>query len=764
MVFLRATSIKRKLTLLVMLTTTVALLVAAAQFIVNDVRDYNRRVVADLDILARIIGENCTSAIEFDDAAAAAQTLGALKAKVNMLAAAVYAKDGKLFAPYLGSATAGERVVPATAPVPGHHFLKRRVVLCRSITKGDAVVGSIYLDYDLIEVRRRVAQNCAVVAAMLLISGLIAFFVSSRLQHGISKPILDLAQVANVISEKRDYSVRATKQTEDEIGFLIDCFNGMLAQMQKHEKALREVNDQLAKSETRALAATEAKSQFLANMSHELRTPLNAIIGYSEMVQEELADAGQEQCIADLQKIHTAAKHQLGLINDILDLSKIEAGKMTLFLETFEPARTVREVAATFQPLVGKNGNRLEIDCPADLGTMRADQTKVRQILFNLLSNAAKFTEKGTIRLKVWRLPTLNSQPPTLNFAVSDTGIGMSPDQVSRLFQAFIQAEASTTRKYGGTGLGLAISKKFCEMMGGKLSAASELGKGSTFTVTLPVEVQEAAPSARAVVAPSAGTSALAAGLLGSTILVIDDEAAARDLMQRALAKEGYRVETAASGPDGIALARRLKPAAITLDVMMPGMDGWAVLTLLKADPVTADIPVVMLTVVDDKNLGFALGATDYLLKPIEWDRLTAVLQKLRGRAVGSQILIIEDQPDTRELLRRAVEKQGWEVVEAENGRIGLERLAQKAPGIILLDLMMPEMDGFAFMEELRRRPEGRRIPVIVVTAKDLTEEDRRRLNGSVVQILEKGGYTTQELLDEIQRLLSYVAEEANLI
>jgi CheY-like chemotaxis protein len=301
-------------------------------------------------------------------------------------------------------------------------------------------------------------------------------------------------------------------------------------------------------------------------------------------------------------------------------------------------------------------------------------------------------------------------------------------------------------------------------MMGGKLSAASELGKGSTFTVTLPVEVQEAAPSARAVVAPSAGTSALAAGLLGSTILVIDDEAAARDLMQRALAKEGYRVETAASGPDGIALARRLKPAAITLDVMMPGMDGWAVLTLLKADPVTADIPVVMLTVVDDKNLGFALGATDYLLKPIEWDRLTAVLQKLRGRAVGSQILIIEDQPDTRELLRRAVEKQGWEVVEAENGRIGLERLAQKAPGIILLDLMMPEMDGFAFMEELRRRPEGRRIPVIVVTAKDLTEEDRRRLNGSVVQILEKGGYTTQELLDEIQRLLSYVAEEANLI
>jgi CheY-like chemotaxis protein len=295
-------------------------------------------------------------------------------------------------------------------------------------------------------------------------------------------------------------------------------------------------------------------------------------------------------------------------------------------------------------------------------------------------------------------------------------------------------------------------------MMGGQLTVASELGKGSTFTVSLPVEVAESARSGQAVLTPAAGAPAGLAGRSSSTILVIDDEASARDLMQRALSKEGYRVETAASGPEGISLARRLKPAAITLDVMMPGMDGWAVLTLLKADPATVDIPVVMLTVVDDKNLGFALGATDYLLKPIEWERLIAVLQKLQGRAVGSQVLIIEDDPETRDLLRRAVEKQGWEVVEAENGRVGLERVAHQAPGVILLDLMMPEMDGFTFMEELRRRPEGRRIPVIVVTAKDLTEEDRRRLNGSVVQILAKGGYTTRELLDEIQKLLNHVA------
>jgi signal transduction histidine kinase/DNA-binding response OmpR family regulator len=772
MFFLRATSIKRKLTLLVMLTTTVALLVAAIQFIVNDVRDYRRGVINDLEIVARITGENATSALDFDDPKSAAQTLVALQAKPNILVAAIYAKDGRLFTSYLADGQP-ESALPPRAPAPSHQFLHRHLLLCQSILKGRSRVGTIYLDFDLIEARMRVARNCAVVAAMLVISGVIAYFVSRRLQRGISKPILDLAEVANAVSERRDYSVRASKQTEDEIGFLIDCFNGMLAQMQKHEKALREVNEQLAKSETRALAATEAKSQFLANMSHELRTPLNAIIGYSEMVQEELEDARQTQCIADLQKIHAAAKHQLSLINDILDLSKIEAGKMTLFIESFDPARLVREVAATIQPLLSKNGNRLEIDCPVDLGTMRADQTKVRQILFNLLSNATKFTERGLVKLCVKREDGKHAEMQSaaisdtnphhssrIRFHVSDTGIGMSAEQVDRLFQAFIQAEASTSRKYGGTGLGLAISKNFSQMMGGELTVQSELGKGSSFTVTLPIMVQESgAPAPAAAAAPALPPRPVAEH---STVLVIDDEPAVRDLMQRVLTKEGYRVETAASGPDGIALARKLIPAAITLDVMMPGMDGWAVLTMLKAEPATANIPVIMLTVVDDRNLGFALGATDYLIKPIDWDRLITVLQKLRGHAVDHRILIIEDERDTRELLRRAVEKHGWEVVEAENGRIGLERVAEKPPGVILLDLMMPEMDGFAFMEELRRRPGEAQIPVIVVTAKDLTEEDRLRLNGWVTQILEKGGHTTAELLSELQKLLTYAADEAN--
>jgi signal transduction histidine kinase/CheY-like chemotaxis protein len=753
MALFRAASIKRKLTLLVMMTTTVALVVAAVQFILNDLRDYRRRSVNDLKILAHIIGDNCISPLKFDDAEFAKQVLAGFQAKPNVLAAGVY-KNGKLFAPYLAAGQPAS-VLPLQEPLEGQHFQNGGVVLCRPILKGTEKLGSIYLDSDLSDVWSRVAWNCAVVAAMLVISGIIAFFVSTRLQREISRPILDLARVANVISEKRDYSVRAVKHTNDELGFLIDCFNSMLGKMEKHEKALREVNEQLAKSETRALAATEAKSQFLANMSHELRTPLNAIIGYSEMVQEELEEVGQKQFIPDLQKIHAAAKHQLNLINDILDLSKIEAGKVTVFVETFEVPGLVEEVATTIRPLVLKNGNRLEIDCPADLGTMRADLTKVRQVLFNLLSNATKFTQHGLIRLEVRRDPGTELQPGMFRFAISDTGIGMSPEQVGRLFQAFTQAEASTTRKYGGTGLGLAISKKFCEVMGGDLTATSQLGKGSTFTISLPVEIPEAPRQVRPMLAPEAAAATSPADSLGAAILVIDDEPAARDLVQRALTKEGYRVETAASGPEGLAMARRIKPAAITLDVMMPGMDGWAVLTVLKADPATADIPVVMLTVVDDRNLGFALGAADYLIKPIEWERLMAVLEKHRPRLNGSRVLVVEDDPDSREMFRRAAEGHGWTVVEAENGRVGLQRISDAVPGVILLDLLMPEMDGFSFIEELRRRPDCRHVPVIVVTAKDLTDEDRRRLHGHVVQILKKGGYSTQKLLDEINRLLT---------
>ena len=497
-----------------------------------------------------------------------------------------------------------------------------------------------------------------------------------------------------------------------------------------------------------AEVATRAKSAFLANMSHELRTPMNAILGYSEMLMEDAEDQGQEDFIPDLQKIHTAGKHLLGLINEILDLSKIEAGKMDLFLETFDVAGMINDVASTLKPLVEKNTNHLQVHLAPDLGTMHADLTKVRQSLFNLLSNASKFTQNGTITLDA--APEVRDGARWIAFRVVDTGIGMTPEQIDKLFQPFVQADASTSRKYGGTGLGMTITQHFTKMMGGEISVASEPGTGTTFTVLLPAEVKPV-PLAP-VPQPEAGEPKFLAGL--NTILVIEDDPGARDLLTRFLTKEGYRVETAAGGEAGLRRARELHPDVITLDVMMPGMDGWAVLSELKADPGTADIPVVMLTIVDDKNLGYALGAADYLTKPIQRDRLLAILKKYCPPPEPATVMVVEDDIETQEVIRRLLEKAEIQVVVAENGRVALERLAESQPGLILLDLMMPEMDGFQFVDHVRQHEAWRAIPIVVVTAKDLTAEDRRRLNGYVTEIIQKDSRGQEELLAEVSKMV----------
>ncbi len=486
------------------------------------------------------------------------------------------------------------------------------------------------------------------------------------------------------------------------------------------------------------------KSEFLANMSHELRTPLNAIIGYSEMLEEDAADLDGGRLVPDLQKINAAGKHLLELINAVLDLSKIEAGKMDLYLESFSVSGLIRDIAAVIRPLAEKNGNRLEVSCATDAGEMHADLTKVRQALLNLLSNACKFTERGAVTLTGAR--ERDGTGEWMVFGVSDTGIGMTPEQMTRLFEEFSQADAATTRRYGGTGLGLALSRRLCRMMGGDIAVTSEAGRGSTFTIRLPatvtgVRVEPVATAPHETGAPG-----------GPAVLVIDDEPAARELMERFLTREGFRVVSAAGGEEGLRLARELRPHAITLDVMMPGMDGWAVLSALKADPELADIPVIMLTMVDDRNLGYALGASDYLTKPVDRERLIAVLRRYRR---DLPVLVVDDDAGFRELMRRVLEREGYTVTEADNGRAGLDQLREHLPGVILLDLMMPEMDGFEFLDEFRRHEAWRAIPIVVVTAKELSAEDHERLNGGVARILQKGASSRESLLVEVRELVA---------
>ena len=530
----------------------------------------------------------------------------------------------------------------------------------------------------------------------------------------------------------------------------------------------KETERQLQQARDAAESANRAKSAFLANMSHELRTPLNAIIGYSEMLQEDAVDFGYDDITPDLNKIQTAGNHLLDLINNILDLSKIEAGRMELYLEAFNVPLVIEEIGNTVRPLVEKNRNQLAISVDDSVGVMTADLTKMRQALFNLLSNAAKFTEDGTVSVRVWQASDESDQS-WIYFEVRDTGIGMTTEQMQEVFKEFQQADVSTTRRYGGTGLGLTISRRFCLMMGGDITVESEVDQGTTFTIVLPEVVQDDTDDADDD-ALTFDTEAVEDDIIptslnlleGSSILVIDDDSNVRDLIQRTLERVGFRVLLATNGTDGLRLAREFKPAAITLDVMMSDMDGWSVLANLKADPDVADIPVIMLTMVDDKRRGFALGADDYMTKPIDRKRLVNLLMKYRrnkgqtDRLAPGTVLVVEDDVAIRELMVRTIDRNGWQVQAANNGLEAIDYLqtATSLPTLILLDLMMPEMDGFEFINALQDVESWRDIPIIVLTAKDLTSDERRDLSGRVEQVMTKQTYSREELLTEIQALI----------
>jgi adenylate cyclase len=429
-------------------------------------------------------------------------------------------------------------------------------------------------------------------------------------------------------------------------------------------------------------------------------------------------------------------------------LSKIEAGKLDLNMETVKIPPLIDEVVGTARGLAEQNKNRLIVECPPDIAPLLVDSLRLRQILLNLLSNACKFTKGGEVSLRV--MPVSIEGRNWMDFAVADTGIGMTPEQVNNLFEEFVQADQTTARKYGGTGLGLAITRKLCRMMGGDTLVTSEIGKGSTFVARLPT-----GPAAATVDQP---VSALDEPVpSGECVLVIDDDLTAREVIANHLRGAGFSVVTAAGGREGLKRAEELHPIAITLDVLMPDIDGWTVLAALRGNPELADIPVVMATITDDQqHKGMTLGAAGYLTKPIDRDRLIALLQPYQARVRRTRVLVVEDDPTQRERIRSWLESQQWQISEAENGRVALDRLADDVPDIILLDLMMPEMDGFQLITALQGRPAWRGIPVIVITSLDLTAADRARLNSGVEEILLKDSFDPARLVAIVR---GYVAK-----
>ncbi|MDA9916880.1 response regulator [Gammaproteobacteria bacterium] len=521
----------------------------------------------------------------------------------------------------------------------------------------------------------------------------------------------------------------AFSRMSDEVGGLIDARTGEM------ETARDEARD-----------ASDQKTKFFANMSHELRTPLNAILGYGEMLYEDCEDLGYDDLLPDLKKITSSGSHLLSLINNILDLSKIEAGKMELFITSFEIENMVETIKNISEPLAAKNDNGFVVNFDGAMGSMSQDETKLRQCLTNFLSNGFKFTKNGTVTLDVRSRSVEGVE--FIDFAVIDTGAGMSPEGVAKVFEEYTQAERSTSANHGGTGLGLPISKKFAEMMGGDVVLTSEEGVGSVFTLSVPRECAEYNED-------DVDSNVINLDADDNLVVLVDDDVAMHDLIKRTISKLSLTLIGATNSEKGMELIREVKPKLILLDVLMPGRDGWSLLKECKTDKELKDIPVIMISQLNQSNLAASLGANDYLTKPIDRSHFVNTVQRLLGTGTKNQkVLVIDDDKDVRELLSRLLKDAGYRPIDARDGKEGLERTKDE-PALIILDLEMPRMDGFEFLDNyIKDVPEEKRAPVLVFSGKDLTDVQEDLLKERVVGLVKKDDVSMDNLSKMIQSIV----------